>query len=512
MSHANRGRLLKNTVFLYFRLVVTLGVSLYTSRVVLNALGIEDYGIHNVVAGAVAMVAFLNGAMASATQRFISFEVGKGSSNDQISRVFSTALIIHIGIALLILASGLPLGLWMVHHVLTIPDARLDAAIWVVVCAVFTLMAHVMLAPFTALILSRERMGVYAYMSILDAAIKLTIAFMLGIGGFDRLKLYAVLLLLGAILLKVAYIVYCRLSFEECRLTRQIEWSKAREMTSFVSWNLSNHIAAMVANQGVNVLLNIYFGPVVNASRGIAMQASGALQGFTSNLQAASAPQIVKTYSAGEFEAERGLIIFSSKLTLFLFLIIGLPIFLEATQVLHLWLGKVPPHADTFLKLVMIHSMTMVASNPLLQAILATGRIKIFTVISTTLVIVGAALSWLLLEIGGQPSAVFFVAIGVSISILCLRLMFLRKMIAFSTMFFMRQVINPAMLILTIGGLVPVLLHLNLAEGMPRVAAVFATSFICLPMAVYALGLTSRERSQIKRKLVDRLSAFKGYI
>lgn len=506
MSHANRERLLKNTVFLYFRLIVTLGASLYTSRVVINALGLEDYGIHNVVAGAVAMVAFMNSAMASATQRFISFEIGRNSSNEQLSRVFSTALLIHIGIALLILVSGLPFGFWMVHHVLTIPVARVDAAQWVMVGSVLSLMTHVILAPFTALILSKERMKVYAYMSILDASVKLTIAFMLGLGGFDRLKLYAVLLLLGAILLKIAYILYCRLSFEECRLTRKIEWAKAREMTSFVSWNLSNHIAAMLANQGANVMLNVYFGPVVNAARGIAMQASGALQGFTSNLQSASAPQIVKTYSAGEYAAERDLIVFSSKFTLFLFLIMGIPIFLEAHQVLNLWLGKVPPHSDTFLRLVMIHSMIMVASNPLLQAVMATGRIKGYTAISTTIVLAGTGLAWGMLEFGCEPFIVFVIAICVSASIVFLRLKFLKNAIAFSSMHFMRKVIKPAMLVLITGGAIPIWINIKFSEDLSRLASIFCFSFVCMPIGVYLLGLTYNEKLRINQLLLNGIN------
>jgi len=506
MSHANHERLLKNTVFLYFRLIVTLGVALYTSRVVLNALGIENYGIHNVVAGSVAMVGFLKGAMASATQRFISFELGKGSSNDQLARIFSTAFFIHVGISILVLFTGLPLGIWMVNHVLTIPEDRLDAAAWVLVCAVFSLMAQVLLAPFTALILSRERMKIYAYMSILDATIKLTISFMLSLGDFDRLKLYGTLLLLSTLLMTSAYMIFCRLSFNECRLKTRIEWSKAREIGSFVSWNISSHIAATVANQGTNVLLNIYFGPLVNAARGVSMQASGALQGFTSNLQAATAPQIVKTYSAGELKAERELIVFSSKLTLFLFLIIGIPIYLESNQVLNIWLGKVPPYSESFLKLVMIQSMIMVASNPLLQAVLATGKIKIFTGISSSLLLVGVAISWILIKNGGEPDTVFLVLISVSLISLYIRLLFLRKMISFPIMHFFRQVVTPAVLIVLTGGLVPIFLHVHLEDGFPRAAAVFGSALLCLPLAVAALGLSSEERSQLKRRIAKKIS------
>lgn len=505
MSHANRSRLLKNTVFLYFRLVVIMGVSLYTSRIVLNALGIEDYGIHNVVAGAVSMVAFLNGAMATASQRFISFEFGKESSSDDLARVFTTSLLIHTAIALLTLIAGLSLGWWMVYHVLTIPEIRLEAAGWVLVCAVFTMVVHIILTPFTALILSRERMKIYAYMSILDAMIKLSIAYMLGVGGYDRLKLYAVLLFFGAVLMTGIYAIICKISFPECRIAHHRDWAKVRQMTSFVGWNISAHIAAMMGNQGVNVLLNIHFGPTVNAARGIAMQASGTLQGFVSNLQVASAPQIVKTYSAGEYAAERDLIVFSSKITLFLFLILGLPIFIEANQVLHLWLGKVPPNADLFLKLMIIKYIIDTSTTPLYQGIMATGKIKSYNFWVCASILSGFFVSWALLSSGSPSSAVFYVAIVVSLVLMTLRLVFLRAMISFSMRNYLRQILVIGMLIIICGGAIPLAIHLNAGESLQRLSAVFISSFVCLPIAAYFIGLNHKERSRIKSEIYKRL-------
>lgn len=505
MSYANKSLLLNNTIFLYIRLIITLGVSLYTSRVVINALGIEDYGIHNVVAGAVAMVAFMNGAMAGTTQRFISFEYGKGASNEELVRVFSTSFYLHIAIAGIIFVIGMPFGIWMIHHVLTIPQGRIDAAECVVICAVLSLMSHVILAPYTALILSRERMKVYAYMSILDASIKLIIAFMLSFGGFDRLKLYAILLLIGIVVNNLIYITYCRLSFKECRLSRAIKWSKTREMGTFVGWNLSSHVAAMLANQGVNVLLNIFFGPAVNAARGIAMQASGTMQGFVSNLQVASAPQIVKSYSACELEALRELIIFTSKITLFFFMILGVPIFVESGHVLKLWLGKPPPQAGIFLQLVMIKAMIDCSTTPLYQAILATGKIGKYNLFVFVSLLGGFLVSWYLLASGSQAMVVFYVAIIVSLILIVIRMSFLRSIISFSMHDYAKQLVIPAVIVVATGSLIPIVIHFNLEEGLPRLLSVFASSFLCLPLAVITFGLTSKERSQLMHKLIQRV-------
>lgn len=505
MAHANHERLMKNTIFLYFRLIVTLSVSLYTSRVVLNAVGIDNYGIHNVVAGAVAMVAFMNGAIAGATQRFISFEYGKGASTDRLIRVFSTAFFLHIGIAVFILMSGIPFGFWMIHNVLNIPQARIDAAEWVLVCAVCALMSQVVISPFTALILSRERLKVYAYMSLLDAAIKLTIAFMLSLGECDRLKLYAILLLLGTLLLNTVYMAFCRLSFDECRLTRAMEWQKAREMGSFVGWSLSSHIAAMLGNQGVNVLLNVYFGPAVNAARGIAMQASGTIQGFVSNLQVASAPQIVKSYSGSEFESLRDLIIFSSKITLFLFIIIGVPIFIEASQVLELWLGSSPPHASLFLQLLMAKAMIDCSAEPLYQAIMATGKIKKYNLLVCGVIAAGFVVSFYFLAAGRRPGIIFHVSIVVSVVLVLVRLSFLRNSILLSMREYARKIVVPTVFILVSGSLIPIIFHLYLPDGLPRLAWVFASSFVCIPLAAFALGTSPEERYQMNRKIVKCL-------
>jgi O-antigen/teichoic acid export membrane protein len=505
MSHANPGRLFKNTIFLYFRMILVLGVSLYTSRVVINALGIEDFGIYNVVAGTVTLIAFLNSAMAIGTQRFLSYELGRDQPTES-RRIFSTAMLIHLGVAILIFIIAETLGVWIVNHVLTIPEARLDAANWILQCAIFGLMVNIVQVPYTAVIISRERMNVYAYMSFVDVAAKLGIVFMLGIGGFDKLKLYGTLHAASGILVALLYALYCRKSFRECRLTTEISWPKMREMTSFVGWNLSAHIASVLSNQGVNMLLNVHFGPAINAARGVAMQASGTIQGFVGNIQAASAPQIVKTYAAGEIEQEKKLILFTCKITFCLLFLMALPVFLEARTVLVLWLKNPPPEAAGFLKLILIDALICTSANPMFHAIMATGRIKTYQIICSSVVMGSVLIAWFLLAKGFSAHVVFYIAILVSIFLLWRRLVFLKQEIGFSFTVYRKALLMPALKIITVSAVIPVWIHFSMTESLSRFIWVTLAAFTITPLAILWLGLQKNEVAFLKAKISAKFS------
>jgi O-antigen/teichoic acid export membrane protein len=502
MSHANPKRLLKNTLFLYFRLILTLGVSLYTSREVLAALGVIDYGIYNIVAGAVTMLAFLNGAMASGTQRFLSFEQGKNRNfNQQVT--FNTALVIHLLLACIILLLAQTLGLWSVNHLLTIPPERQEAARWILQFSIFGLMAKIIQVPYTAVIIARERMDVYAYMSFVDVASKLAIVYVLGVGGFDNLKLYGALQFATTILVCLIYLIYCRHAFSECRFSRKINWAKAREMTSFVGWNLSAYFASALSNQGTNMLLNVFFGPTVNAARGIAVQASGTIQGFVSNFQVASAPQIVKTYAAGEIEQEKKLISFSCKLTFLLLFLMACPIFLESHIVLGLWLKNPPPETSLYLRIILIDALIGTSFNPMLQAIMATGKIKRYQAICSSAMISGVFCSWFLLRNGSPAYVVFYVTIGVSLLLLWLRLATLSRMIDYNFQDYARVVLAPCLKVVGVSILPPLLVHSYLNETILRFILVTAAAWISIPVAIFYFGLDKKESSFVLKKVIS---------
>lgn len=505
MSHANAERLFKNTIFLYFRLILVLGVSLYTSRIVIGTLGITDYGIYNVVAGTVTMIAFLNSAMATGTQRFLSFELGKDQPSES-RRIFSTAMLIHLGVAAVVFILAETLGVWIVNHVLTIPEDRMDAANWILQCAIVGLMVNIIQVPYIAVIISRERMNVYAYMSFVDVGSKLAIVFMLGIGGFDTLKLYGTLLAASGILVAFLYALYCRKSFHECRFTSEISWTKIREMTSFVGWNLSAHVASVLSNQGVNMLLNMHFGPAINAARGVAMQASGTIQGFVGNVQAASAPQIVKTYAAGEIEQEKKLIVFACKITFFLLFLMALPVFLEARTVLELWLKTPPPEASLFLKLILIDALICTSANPMFHAIMATGRIKNYQIICSSVVVGGVLIAWLLLASGFSAHVVFYVAILVSVFLLWRRLVFLKQEIGFSFKVYRKVLLVPALKIMAVSAVIPVWIHLSMSESISRFLWVAIAAFTITPLAILWLGLQKNEIAFLKAKITAKFN------
>lgn len=504
MSNKNTSRLFKNTLFLYVRLLLTLGVSLYTSRIIINVLGVEDFGIYAVVSGSVALVAFLNSAMSTSTQRFLSIELGSRNAEPDTS-VFGTAFNIHLVVAIAILVMGQVAGYWLVNHTLTIPPERLDAANWVLQCTIGILILNVIQVPFTAVIISRERMGVYAYMSFVDVGLKLIIVFLIGLGDFDKLRFYAILQLLSTLTVTLIYMVYCLRKFEECKFTTTFRRAKAKEMVSFVGWNLTAQIASVLSTQGVNMLLNIYFGPILNAARGVAVQASGSIQGFVGSFQTASAPQIMKTYAANEIEEEKELILFACKITLLLMILMALPVFLETSSVLKLWLGKVPPNSDTFLKLILVDTLICTSANPMFQAIMATGRIKRYQAICSAAVFAGILVSWFLLHQHLPASSVFVVAIGVSIFLTWRRLVFLRDMIGFSFRRYAAEVLLPGVGVAVTSAAIPLALLFSMEEGMQRLLLVTITCGFSTIVSTVFLGLNKKELKYVKSKVLTKL-------
>lgn len=341
MSDKKIKKIIINTGFLYIYLLLTMAVSLYTSRVVLNTLGIEDFGIYNVVGGFVTMLGFLNSAMVSSTQRFLSFELGK-KDKSQLNNIFSMSLSIHLLIALLILILGETVGLWFISTQLTIPSERMPAAEWVYHFSLLAFLISVITTPFNASIIAHERMKIFAGVSLIDVTLKLLIVFILQWFGFDKLKFYAVLTCAVVLIISLIYITYCKTHFQETRLRLYWNGSLFKTMLSYSGWNLWGNIAAVMSNQGINILLNIFFGPIVNAAQSIAFQVNSALNSFIQNLQIAINPQIIKNYSANNFQQMQQLVFYGAKYNFFLLLTLSLPILLETKFILYIWLGNTP--------------------------------------------------------------------------------------------------------------------------------------------------------------------------
>ena len=344
-------RIAKNTLLLYVRTLFIMLVSLYTSRVVLNTLGVEDYGVYNVVGGVVAMFGFINSSMSSATQRYITFALGKGNM-EQLQKVFSTALQIHVLIAVLIVILGETVGLWFMYTQMKIPADRIDAAFWVLQCSIAATVIMIISVPYNADIIAHERMSAFAYISILEAVLKLAVVYVLQISPYDKLVVYAFLILFVQMLARFCYSRYCNKHFVESKYRHVWAKSLFREMTGFAGWSLFGNLSGVLFGQGLNMLLNVFFGPVVNAARAVSVQVQGAIQQFVGNFQMALNPQITKTYAKGEMEEMHKLMFRSARFSFYLLFFLSLPVLFETDFVLTVWLKTVPDDAAVFLRIM----------------------------------------------------------------------------------------------------------------------------------------------------------------
>ena len=376
ISSTNK-RIAKNALLLYFRMLFMMLVSLYTSRVVLATLGVEDFGIYNVVGGVITMFSFFNGAMSSSTQRYITFELGRGDF-DQLQKVFQTSVNIHLLVALLILFLGETIGLWFFYEKMVIPASRMTAAFWVYQFSIITMMVMIVSVPYNAAIIAHEKMSIFAYISILEVLLKLGIVYLLYLTRSDKLIMYAALLCATQLLIRIVYGHYCSCHFKEVRYYWGWDLKLFKEMLYFGGWNLWGGFATVLFSQGINILLNMFFGPFVNAARGIAVQVQGAVTQFSTNFQTALNPQITKSYALGDFTYMHSLIFRSSKFTFLLLAVISFPILLETEMILQLWLNMVPAYTVVFVRLMLCITIIDAMGGAFMVAAQSTGRVRFY--------------------------------------------------------------------------------------------------------------------------------------
>lgn len=435
-------RIARNTLLLYFRMILTMLVSLYTSRIVLNTLGVVDFGINNVVGGVVVMFSFFNTAMSSSTQRFLSFELGVGSIKS-IREVFSMSINVHLLIAILVLLLSETVGLWFLKTYIVIPEDRVGAAYWVYQCAVLSFAFTVIGVPYNASIIAYEKMSIFAYFSIFEVFLKLIIVFVLRYVTVDKLKLYSVLLLCITIITRLLYAIYCRLRLKGCQYVKVKNFELFKSLLSYAGWSLSENISIVSVNQGINFLLNIGFGPIINASRAIAIQVSSAVRFFVSNFQVAVNPQIVKRYAENEMMSMFELVFISSKLSYFVFFLIGLPICVEVERILILWLGVVPDYTVSFIRYVIIAQLIDTLSGSIVMAVQASGKIKMMQSIVGGVLLLVLPLSYYLIKLSNNPNIPFVVMVVFSIILLVVKLYISKKVIGLSVFSYYNEVLVP---------------------------------------------------------------------
>ena len=500
-TSSNNKRIAKNTLLLYFRMLLTMAVSLYTSRVVLQTLGVEDYGIYNVVGGVVAMFTFINNAMGSATQRYLTFELGK-NDHIRLKQVFCTSIAIHAFIALMILVLAETVGLWFLNTHMTIPSERMEAAHWVYQFSIIATMVVIMRVPFNASIIAHEKMSAFAYISVLEVILKLIVVYMLLIFDIDKLKLYAFLILSIQVLDCLLYIKYCYKHFPECHYKPYYDKSLFSEMFSFAGWSMFGNLAAVAFTQGVNILLNIFFGPTVNAARAVAVQVQNAVHGFVSNFQMALNPQITKNYASGNLNQMHTLIFASARYSFFLLFLIALPIMIEAESILAVWLQEVPKHTANFIRLIFCVMMIDAMANSLIVAAQATGRIKVYQAVVGGILLLIVPISYIALKMEGRPEAVFIVHLLMVVLAQIVRLLMIRPMIQLSLKNYFREVVMKIARVILVALILPIGTYLLLPKDtFYSFFTVCTLSVISVSLSVYYLGIGNGERAFVINKL-----------
>jgi len=500
MPNETTKRIAKNTAMLYLRMLLTMAVSLYTSRIVLNTLGVEDFGIYNVVGGVVIIFSFLNAAMAVGTQRFLSYELGN-SNFDRLKKIFSTTLNIHflIGVVVLILAETV--GLWFLNLKMNIPSERMEAANYIYQFSIMSFFVSVLQVPYNACIIAHERMNIYAYVSIFEVLFKLLVAFLITWTSYDKLKVYSILLFIVIFMVAVVYKSYCKKQFHEC--TYSFLWDRVlfKTLLNYAGWNFFGNLAYVGYTQGLNILLNIFFGPAINAARGISVQVQSAIFSFVSNFQLAVSPQIVKSYAAGEHQYMKSLVYNSSRYSFFMLFFLALPILLKTEYLLKVWLIKLPDNAVFFTRLMIINSLIDVFANPLGYAMQATGKIETFQIVIGGILLLNLPISYLFLTLGYGPDIVFYVSIILTCVAVFSRLAILTKFLNLSKMQYFSQVISRVLIVTVIASILPVMSLVFIGNTFKNFAMTTIISFVSGSTTIFFMGLNRAERLVVVNKI-----------
>lgn len=498
----NTKRIAKNTLMLYGRMLFSMVVSLYTSRVVLNTLGVVDYGVYNVVGGFVTMFSLVSTALSSSVSRFLTYELGCGDIV-RLKKAFSTSLLIQIALSVLVLIIAETIGLWFLNNKMTIPVDRLNAAQWVFQASVLSFIVGLLSVPYNASIVSHERMNAFAYIGILQVLLKLLIVLFIAYSGFhfDKLIVYSLLLVLVGILMQTIYWVYCRKNFEECRFEIDFDKQCWKEMSSFAGWNFIGCTAGLFKDQGVNILLNLFFGPVLNAARGISMTVSNTVGGFANNFMVALNPQITKSYASHDEEYCHSLVERGARFSFFILFTITVPIFLETEYILTLWLKQYPEATVNFVRLVLLLSLTEILSNTLITLQLATGEIKAYQLVVGGVLLLNLPISYLCLHLGFAPESTLIVAILLSLVCMLIRLSFLSKIAKLSISSYLKNVCTKVLVVAVVASILPVIFHGFMPVGWCRLLVVLLLSLISSVLTIYFLGCSLSERQFIASKL-----------
>ena len=508
MSRSNNQTIAKNTLLLYFRMAVTMIVSLYTSRVVLHILGVDDYGIYQAVGGIVAFLGFINNALGTGSSRFIAFGLGEDNI-DKLKKIFSTTLFAHIILAIFIVIIAETAGVWFLENKLNIPEDRFDAAEFAYHLSILTAFLTLTQVPYNACIIAHERMNIYAVISIIEAVSKLLIVYALSIGGIDKLKLYATLLCVLQVCIMLYYRHYCNKHFEECRIKLCFDKKLFKEIASFSGWSLFASSAIALNSHGVLLLLNMFFSPAVVAARSISIQVNLAANQLVTNFQTASVPQIVKRYASKDYEGSKQLLLQTAKFSYYLMLLMSLPLCLVSDQLLEIWLGVVPEYTGVFLRIIILQSLFQIFDTTFYYALYAKGRLRENALISPTIAFIQFPVVYFLFKNGFSPVALSWASFVVyAILGLVIKPILVVKVVNYRWSDII-SVIIPCLKVTIVSSIIPLLLYFVF---LPNTSKVFSfiiltvTGILSVIVTCWLIGIETNVRSQILSFIKVKLS------
>lgn len=499
-------RVAKNTAYMYIRMAFSMLVGLYTSRVLLQALGVEDYGLYNVIGGIISIFTVLNSALINTTSRFITVSLAKGIVQDT-RNIFNMALLLHFVVGLLVVAFGETIGLWYLHNKLVVPEGREVAAEWLYQFTIVSAFLSTVNVPYNASIIAHEKINVYALIQIADVVLKLIIVLLLAVAPFDKLIFYA-LLILGVTMMNICInVVYCHRKFEEVKLRFFWNWRIFKEMLKFVGWAMVGNFSNMFYTQGINLLLNAFCGPAVNAARGIAVQVEGLVKQFANNIQTAINPQILKNYATGELDRMYSLIMASSRYCFYFMFVISLPILIETDFLLTLWLGNVPDHTVNFVRIILISVLLDAFVNPMFTANLASGKLAIYHGTLAILMYSFMFITYFTIKSTRIPESVFLCYLIAGIIGYVMKIFILNYQVGLKPSVYCKTALLPVVGVVLTSIIAPLFVHKFLSDGWIGFLITTLVAVLSVSVAVYFIGVTKGERdfalSFVKNKVLQ---------
>jgi len=496
-------RIAKNTLFLYTRMILVILVTFYTSRIILKALGVEDFGIFTIVGGIVSVLGLIQSIMASAVSRFFMVELGR-KNYVKLNEYFRLSIIIYSGMAIIIFILAETIGLWFLNNMLIIPEDRIIAAQWVYQFTVFSFITNILTVPYNSIIIARERMNVYAFIGLSEVIMKLIIAFLLFTVLYDKLKVYSILYFATVVVVFLVNYLYCRLYYQECRFSWF--WSKAmfNEMMGYSVWSLFGSISAVARNQGINILLGMFFNPAINAARAIAYQVNEGINQFSNNFFTAVRPQITKKYASGDSLDMMNLVFRSSRLSFYLLFIFALPVLLETQYILNVWLDNPPLNTVLFTRIVVLTAVVDSLGYPLMTAINATGNIKNYQIITGGILILTLPISYIVLKMSYPPESTMYVALIISVAAQASRIFFMKILHNISVLKYVKDVLYYILMVFFLSSVVPLITHTILQYSNERFFIVMTLSIVNCFLVIYTFGITKNERIIINELLFNK--------